>query len=112
MLQVVTARSKQAQELAILKLYAVLSQAHFVKQQAAEWEGAFLGIMTLGFPLLLKHTAEVVIQQDRGYSTMVGDLSSQASVTACCYAKLGLLNPCSRRKEKTTPFVVTLKRSQ
>ena len=111
-LQVVTAKSKQAQELAILKLYAVLSQAHFVKQQAAEWEGAFLGIMTLGFPLLLKHTAEVVIQQDRGYSTMVGDLSSQASVTACCYAKLGLLNPCLRRKEKTTPFVVTLMRRQ
>ena len=95
-LQVVTARSKQAQELAILKLYAVLSQAHFVKQQAAEWEGAFLGIMTLGFPLLLKHTAEVVIQQDRGYSTMVGGLSSQASPNiSCCLllCHLGLLEP-------------------
>ncbi|MCJ1304065.1 hypothetical protein MMC08_006877, partial [Hypocenomyce scalaris] len=68
--QVVTARSKQAQELAILKLYAVLSQAHFVKQQAADWEGAFLGILALGFPLVLKHTAEVVIHPDKGYSDM------------------------------------------
>lgn len=108
MLQVLTARSKQAQELAILKLYAVLSQAHFVKQQATEWEGAFLGIMTLGFPLLLKHTAEVVIQQDRGYSTMVGGLLSPASVAACCYAKLGLLVPllAKNRKEVTNTFGV------
>ncbi len=104
MLQVVTARSKQAQELAILKLYAVLSQAHFVKQQAAEWEGAFLGIMTLGFPLLLKHTAEVVIQQDRGYSTMVGGLLTQASVTTCCYAKLRLLEPLLAKKRKDCAF--------
>lgn len=65
------ARSRQAQELAILKLYAVLSQAHFVKQQAEEWEGAFLGILALGFPLLLKHTAEIVIHSDKGYSNMV-----------------------------------------
>ena len=69
--QVVTARSRQAQELAILKLYAVLSQAHFVKQQAADWEGAFLGILALPFPLFLKHTADVVIHPDRGYSNMV-----------------------------------------
>ncbi len=69
-----TARSKQAEELAILKLYAVLSQAHFVKQQAADWEGAFLGILALGFPLLLRHTAEVVIHQDKGYSNMVSSL--------------------------------------
>ncbi len=104
MLQVATARSKQAQELAILKLYAVLSQAHFVKQQAAEWEGAFLGIMTLGFPLLLKHTAEVVIQQDRGYSTMVGGLLSQASVNSCCYAKLAPLQPLLAKKRKDYAF--------
>ena len=69
------ARSRQAQELAILKLYAVLSQAHFVKQQAEEWEGAFLGILALGFPLLLKHTAEIVIHSEKGYSNMV---------TPCC----------------------------
>lgn len=66
-----SARSRQAQELAILKLYAVLSQAHFVKQQAEEWEGAFLGILALGFPLLLKHTAEIVVHSDKGYSNMV-----------------------------------------
>lgn len=70
-MQVVGARSRQAQELAVLKLYAVLSQAHFVKQQAEEWEGAFLGILALGFPLLLKHTAEIVIHSDKGYSNMV-----------------------------------------
>lgn len=81
-MQVVTARSKQAQELAILKLYAVLSQAHFVKQQAADWEGAFLGILALGFPLVLKHTAEVVIHPDKGYSDMV-------STYYCC-----TLQPC------------------
>ncbi len=71
--------------MAILKLYAVLSQAHFVKQQAADWEGAFLGIIAVGFPLLLKHTAEVVIQQDKGYSNMVGGLLSQAppSISHC-----------------------------
>lgn len=74
------ARSRQAQELAILKLYAVLSQAHFVKQQAEEWEGAFLGILALGFPLLLKHTAEVVIHSDKGYSSMV---------SCCCMHLLG-----------------------
>ena len=95
----VTARSKQAQELAILKLYAVLSQAHFVKQQAAEWEGAFLGIISLGFPLLLKYTAEVVIQQDRGYSNMVRGLlpvitsiTNHHSLTAAMPV-FGLLEP-------------------
>lgn len=74
--QVVTARSRQAQELAILKLYAVLSQAHFVKQQAADWEGAFLGILALPFPLFLKHTADVVIHPDRGYSNMVRGMAA------------------------------------
>lgn len=67
----VSARDKRAQELAILKLYAVLSQAHFVKQQAAEWEGAFLGILALGFSVVLKHTADVVIHPDRGHSDTV-----------------------------------------
>lgn len=79
------ARSRQAQELAILKLYAVLSQAHFVKQQAEEWEGAFLGILALPFPLLLKHTAEVVIHSDKGYSSMV----------SCCCMHLLELSACS-----------------
>ncbi|KAL0052266.1 hypothetical protein WJX82_010974 [Trebouxia sp. C0006] len=94
--QVVTAKSKQAQELAILKLYAVLSQAHFVKQQAAEWEGAFLGIMTLGFPLLLKHTAEVVIQQDRGYSTMVRGMAAAIlkSIARWMEGQLDEAGPC------------------
>ena len=81
--QVVGARSRQAQELAILKLYAVLSQAHFVKQQAEEWQGAFLGILALGFPLLLKHTAEIVIHQDKGYSDMV-------RLCLCCNAAQSL----------------------
>lgn len=85
--QVVSARSRQAQELAILKLYAVLSQAHFVKQQAEEWQGAFLGILALGFPLLLKHTAEIVIHQDKGYSDMVRLLLLRpAAVPLSCMA--------------------------
>ncbi|KAL0027101.1 hypothetical protein WJX79_006042 [Trebouxia sp. C0005] len=94
--QVVTARSKQAQELAILKLYAVLSQAHFVKQQAAEWEGAFLGILSLGFPLLLKHTAEVVIQQDRGYSNMVRGMAAAIvkSIARWMEGQLDEAGPC------------------
>ncbi|DBA87927.1 TPA: hypothetical protein ACH3X1_004915 [Trebouxia sp. C0004] len=94
--QVVSARTKQAQELAILKLYAVLSQAHFVKQQAAEWEGAFLGIISLGFPLLLKHTAEVVIQQDRGCSNMVRGMAAAIvkSIARWMEGQLDEVGPC------------------
>ena len=93
-----TARSRHAQELAILKLYAVLSQAHFVKQQAADWEGAFLGILALPFPLFLKHTADVVIHPDRGYSNMVSHVNS-------CDLMLSLqeIMHCPRREQCHTP---------
>ena len=67
-----------------MKLYAVLSQAHFVKQQAADWEGAFLGILALGFPLFLKHTADVVIHPDRGYSNMVSTLALLLPLQLLC----------------------------
>lgn len=73
--QVVNARNKQAKELAVLKLYAVLSQAHFVKQQAADWEGAFLGILALPLPLLLTHLSHMLITTEPTFSHMVGHAS-------------------------------------
>ena len=69
--QVVNARSKEGTELAVVKLYAVLSQAHFVKQQAADWEGAFLGILALPLPLLLTNLANVLAAKNPVHSKVV-----------------------------------------
>lgn len=70
-MQVVNARSKEGKELAVMKLYAVLSQAHFVKRQAADWEGAFLGILALPLPLLLTNLAYILAVQEPAYSKVV-----------------------------------------
>lgn len=70
-MQVVNARSKEGKELAVMKLYAVLSQAHFVKRQAADWEGAFLGILALPLPLLLTNLAHILAVQEPAYSKVV-----------------------------------------
>lgn len=67
----VKARSQEGKGLAVMKLYAVLSQAHFVKQQAANWEGAFLGILALPFPLLLTNLAQILASSDPAHSKVV-----------------------------------------
>eukprot|EP00891_Asterochloris_glomerata_P006855 jgi/Astpho2/6855/Aster-06527 len=68
--QVIRAHGTRQKEHAVLKLYAVLSQAQFVQHRASEWEAAFVGLLEVGVSRFLKHAAGVVIRKDKGFSNM------------------------------------------
>ncbi|KAK9812888.1 hypothetical protein WJX72_005286 [[Myrmecia] bisecta] len=68
---VVVAVSHKQKEQAILKLYAVLSQAAFVSVQALDWAAAFAGLLDVGLARFIKHTAGIVVRKDKGFSDAV-----------------------------------------
>ena len=71
--QVIRAGSRKQKGDAILKLYAVISQAAWVTQRGLteEWIAIYFGLLHIGLSRFIKHTASIVVRADKGFTDLV-----------------------------------------
>ena len=67
------AGSRKQKGEAILKLYAVISQAAWVTQRGLteEWTAIYFGLLQIGLARFVKHCASIVVRADKGFPDLV-----------------------------------------
>lgn len=94
---VVKAGSRKQKGEAVLKLYAVTSQAAWVTQRGLtdEWTAIYLGLLNVGLARFVKHCAGIVIRTDKGFTDLV-----QLSHTSMIQASLSQMQAsCAARPQ-------------
>lgn len=83
--QVIRAGSRRQKGDAILKLYAVISQAAWVTQRGLteEWTAIYFGLLQIGLARFIKHAAGIVVRPDKGFNDLVGALPRPSAEQAC-----------------------------
>ncbi|KAK9794963.1 hypothetical protein WJX73_006109 [Symbiochloris irregularis] len=92
--RVVKAGNRRAKEDAILKLYAVISQAAWVTQRGLteEWAAIFFGILQAGLGRFVKHTASIVVRPDKGFTDLVRTMAASILKSLALWIEKELLN--------------------